>query len=82
MYRLRKLLKKWNASYDESSSDDGEYIAEWVTGVMDVLHQNRNDKDFLVDILYSASEFFKDKLSDEQKTDAFVFLLGLKNRRR
>jgi ubiquitin C-terminal hydrolase len=81
LYRLKKLLKKWNASYDDSPQQDAEYVADWVTGLLDVLHQNRNDKDFIVDILYSASEFFNDKFSDQQKSDAFIFLLGLKNRK-
>lgn len=82
MYRLRNLLRKWNASHEDSSSDDAEYVANWVTGLLDVLHQNRNDTKFTMDILYSSSEFFKNKFTDDQKTDAFIFLLGSKNRKR
>jgi hypothetical protein len=82
LYRLRKLLKKWNAYYEESSGDDLEFVSNWVEGLLDVLHRNRNDKDFVVDILSSAGDFYREKFTEDQKVDAFIFLLGSKNRKR
>jgi hypothetical protein len=75
-------LKKWNASYEESSDDDLEFISNWVEGLLDVLHSNRNDKGFVLDILSSAGDFYREKLTEDQKVDAFIFLLGSKNRKR
>ena len=82
LYRLRKLLKKWDASHDELSDNDLEYVSVWVEGLLDVLHRNRNDKDFVVDILSSAGDFYREKFTEDQKVDAFIFLLGSKNRKR
>jgi hypothetical protein len=75
-------LKKWNAYYEESSGDDLEFVSNWVEGLLDVLHRNRNDKDFVVDILSSAGDFYREKFTEDQKVDAFIFLLGSKNRKR
>jgi hypothetical protein len=74
--RLRRILKKWNSLLDDGDSDSIEYTTDWVKDLLSVLEANRKDKDFSLDIVVSASQFYKKNFDDQQKTDAFVFLLG------
>lgn len=74
--RLRRILKKWNTLLEEGDQEDVSYTTDWVKDLLKVLDSNRNDKDFSLDIIVSASQFYKKNFDDQQKTDAFVFLLG------
>jgi hypothetical protein len=45
------------------------------------LKKNKDDKDFVFDVLDSGTEFFITELSKQEKRDAFGYILGIATRK-
>jgi len=76
--RFEKKLRKWRGQTKPHDPDEIlPYIQTWVDGLHSELRRHRNDKDFVTDMLVAASVFYEEHFDDGEKTDAFVYLLGL-----
>ena len=80
--RLRKISKKWDELHHEEENASARFASGWVNDLEDTLHRYRNDKDFIYKIIDSASRFFSESMTEQEKHDAFFFLLGKSNRRK
>lgn len=61
------------------SSKDPEFTfaVTWTHHLVEVLTKHRNDREFTIDVLMSASEYYKREFDDQQKADIFCLLLGM-----
>jgi len=76
--RLERKLRKWRGETKPHDPDEIlPYIQKWVDDLHAELRRHRGDKEFVTDMLVAASGFFEERFDDGEKTDAFVYLLGL-----
>lgn len=69
---VRKIEKDSLGSKDPEMS----FAINWTNHVVSVIRKNKGDRQFIGEVVMSASEYFKNELNDQQKTDAFCYLLG------
>jgi hypothetical protein len=82
-FRLKRIWRNWEAAQSASPDEDSAIFAKkWVGDLEDTLYRFQGDREFISQLLLSASDFFDQKMSDKQKHDCFFFLLGLKNRKK
>lgn len=77
MNRLQRLRRSWKKTTKPDESQSLTYICRWVDSLHNELKRNRNDPEFQMDLLDAASEHFVSEFSDIEKSDAFVYVLGL-----
>lgn len=80
-FRLKRMWRNWEAIQSASIDEESSVFAKkWVGDLEDTLYRFRSDREFVSDLLLSASEFFEQKMTERQKHDCFFYLLGLRNR--
>lgn len=84
MENLDNTLKTWEklasdkykSMYDDDFVDT-TFVIKWCESLMSVLKKNKDDKDFIFEILDSGTDFFISELSKQEKRDAFGYILGI-----
>lgn len=71
--RSKSRQKEWESG--KLKSDD-KFIFQWCDSLFIELHKKKSDRDFTTDLLESAAKFFSESLTDEEKADCFLYLLG------
>lgn len=69
---VKKIEKDSLGSKDPEMS----FAINWTNHVVSVIRKNKGDSQFIGEVVMSASEYFKNELNDQQKTDVFCYLLG------
>lgn len=65
----------------ESSKDpELSFAINWVRNLVDVLKKNKDDSQFSGELVMSATDYFKNNLTEQQKADVFCLLLGMSSR--
>ena len=77
MESLDPTLKAWR----KLASDRYKFVIKWCESLLSVLKKNKDDKDFVFDVLDSGTEFFITELSKQEKRDAFGYILGIATRK-
>jgi hypothetical protein len=77
----RKLASdRYKSIYDDDFVDT-TFVIKWCESLLSVLKKNKDDKDFIFDVLDSGTEFFITELSKQEKRDAFGYILGIAARK-
>jgi uncharacterized protein YbgA (DUF1722 family) len=71
-----RSVKKIEKDSESSKDPEMSFAINWANHVVSVIRKNKNDRQFVGEVVMSASEYFKNELNDQQKTDVFCFLLG------
>lgn len=80
--RLNLIQKKWKRLLSEKAEgDDIIFVRSWVDSLHYQLLKHKNDKDFVTDLIDSSYRFYDQHLTDNEKVDAFVYMLGKIHRR-
>lgn len=77
--KLRKLQEEWHSIKSKSrQKTDPELVfaVGWVDELRSTLIKHRNDHEFVLDVVSTAAAFFNESMTDQEKTDAFTYLLG------
>lgn len=82
MNRLQRMLKTWKKTTKPNEDASLAYISRWVEHLNKELIRNRGDEEFVMDLLDAAAIYFSDTFSEKEKTDAFIYALGLLSRKR
>lgn len=80
--RLQKMLKTWRKTTKPNDDKSLAYVSSWVEHLSRELKRHRGDEEFVTDLLDAAAIYFSDSFSDKEKTDAFIYALGLLSRKR
>lgn len=71
--RFKSRQKEWESK--KLKSDD-KFIFQWCDSLFLELQRKKSDRDFTTDLLESSVKFFSENLTDEEKADCFLYLLG------
>lgn len=70
----RKFKQMRNASSEEK--DPGlDFCVKWTEHLVNLMKKHKSDKEFIDEVLGSATDYFKNNMSDQDKLDVFVILL-------
>lgn len=78
MDKINRLLQNFKILKNRSENDDDPSLSfsqKWVEHVVAVLVRHRKDKEFSGDVLMSSMDYFLNKMSDQQKSDAFCIMM-------
>lgn len=64
----------------KKSKNSLNFAQQWANDLNQALLKHRGDKDFQMDLLESAIIYWRESMSDDEKEDAFIYLLGLLSR--
>jgi hypothetical protein len=78
--RKRKITTDWE-KIRNSNPDSIGFTYKWANDLNAALIKHKNDNEFIMDLLESAVIFWSDEMSDEEKLDSFVFILGILSRK-
>ena len=73
-----RFIRKFKRIRQSSSKDQDTELSfsiNWVNHLVKLLKRHRNDKEFTDEVLFSAMEYFKYSMSEQEKIDVFVLLL-------
>lgn len=79
LLKLRKFESSWQTIKKKTKDDlDPQlaFVVGWLDELEGTLRKYRNDNEFIADIIATAAVFYLSNMSDEEKTDAFTYLLG------
>jgi hypothetical protein len=80
MWKNLKIIQKFGKEKPQSQdSVEGyglEYVHHWVNDLAFQLNRFDSDSEFRMDLLESAGKHFINALSDNEKQDAFLYILG------
>lgn len=74
----RRLNRKFKTLRNDSQSSIDPELAfcnSWVNHLVNLLKKHRGDKEFTDDVFFSAMEYFKNNMSEQEKLDVFAILL-------
>jgi hypothetical protein len=71
--RLKFLQSKWKR---EKSQPNDNFVFDWCESLFLELQKRKRDKEFTIDLIDSAVEFFNSNFTDQQKADCFLYVLG------
>lgn len=80
MSKINQFHKSVDEIYKKaqtSSMPDILFAVNWTHHIVNVIRKHRKDKQFVNEVITTSSEYFKDKMDDQQKTDIFCSLLGM-----
>ncbi len=78
MDRISRLLQNFKVLRNKSEKESDPSLSfsqNWVNHVVTVLVRHRRDKDFSGDVLMSSMDYFLNKMTDQQKSDAFCVMM-------
>lgn len=75
--RLNLIQKKWKRLLAEKADgDDIAFVKSWVDSLHYQLIKHKRDKEFVMDLLESSYQFYEKNLTEKEKADAFLYMLG------
>lgn len=74
----RKALRIWRKK--EKPDDVLPFIKDWVDSLEREMRRSGKDSEFVSELLEAAYVYFSETFTEEEKADAFVYLLGLFHR--
>lgn len=73
-----KALRVWRKR--EKPEDVLPFIKSWVDSLEREMRRSGKDSEFVSELLEAAYVYFSETFTEEEKADAFVYLLGLFHR--
>ena len=80
MSRRRKIIRDWQRIRNNSRDSIG-FTHKWANDLNNALIKHKDDDPFIMDLLESAITYWSEEMSEEEKIDSFVFILGILSRR-
>lgn len=74
------MSRNWEKIQSESY-DNLEFAQKWVKELHFALLTHRHDRIFKEDVLESAVAYWDNNMTEQQKSDVFVFMLGFLSRK-
>lgn len=74
----KKALRIWRRK--EKPDEALPFISSWVDSLERELRRSNGDVEFIGELLEAAHVYFDETFSEQEKADAFVYLLGLFHR--
>ena len=74
----RRLNRKFKYLRNESQSDEDPGLAfaiKWTDHLVTLLRKHRNDTEFTNEVVISATEYFNNSMSEQDRLDVFAILL-------
>ena len=78
MDRINRLLQNFKILRNRTENDPDPSLSfsdQWVSHVVSVLVRHRKDQEFSGDVLMSSMDYFLNKMTDQQKVDAFCIMM-------
>jgi uncharacterized protein YbgA (DUF1722 family) len=72
---LIRKFRRIKQSTSKDSDPELSFSMKWVEHLVELLKKHRGDKEFTNDVLFSAMEYFKSSMSEQEKIDVFAILL-------
>jgi hypothetical protein len=60
----------------QQSKLEDKFIFEWCDSLFSELQRRKTDRNFTNDLVESSVKFFDENLSNQEKADCFLYLLG------
>lgn len=74
--RIGMIEQRWDDIKEDKSKEDIDFVVSWLDDLSKTLKKYERDREFLKEVIGSAHKFYLNELTDNQKTDAFAYLLG------
>lgn len=74
----KKALRIWRRK--EKPEDVLPFIKNWVDSLEREMRRSGKDSEFISDLLEAAYVYYGETFTEEEKSDAFIYLLGLLHR--
>lgn len=80
MTNLENILANWKR-YSTEDDPNNLSVFKWCESLLLVSDLYKSDASFMADIISAAIKHFDENLSEQDKRDAFFYILGIYNRK-
>jgi hypothetical protein len=80
MSSFLRSVRLMKSKSDLSKDPELSFSINWCNHLVQTLRKNQDDDQFKGELVMSASDYFRNNLTDQQKVDVFCFLLGTSSR--